>query len=131
MDPKHNVLAQVWDLVSFEPWHAKRATFCPCALRNRGTFNSADLLLPRVASHLKHITDVGHKRSYLLLLGRKGVEDGFFSKLGELAKPDGVPSDEAMEKLAEEFLIGKANAYGTASFYDFLKPENKGKYNIR
>lgn len=61
------------------------------------------------------------------LLGRKGVEDGFFSKLGELAKPDGAPSDEAMEKLAEEFLIGKANAYGTASFYDFLKPENKGK----
>ncbi len=61
------------------------------------------------------------------LLGRKGVEDGFFNKLGELAKPDGAPSDEAMEKLAEEFLIGKANAYGTASFYDFLKPENKGK----
>jgi NADH:ubiquinone oxidoreductase subunit F (NADH-binding)/NADH:ubiquinone oxidoreductase subunit E len=61
------------------------------------------------------------------LLGRKGVEDSFFNKLGELAKPDGAPSDEAMEKLAEEFLIGKANAYGTASFYDFLKPENKGK----
>ena len=61
------------------------------------------------------------------LLGRKGVEGSFFSKLGELAKPDGAPSDEAMEKLAEEFLIGKANAYGTASFYDFLKPENKGK----
>ena len=61
------------------------------------------------------------------LLGRKGVEDSFFNKLGELAKPDGAPSDEAMEKLAEEFLIGKANAYGTASFYDFLKPENRGK----
>jgi NADH:ubiquinone oxidoreductase subunit F (NADH-binding)/NADH:ubiquinone oxidoreductase subunit E len=61
------------------------------------------------------------------LLGRKGVEDSFFNKLGELAKPEGAPSDEAMEKLAEEFLIGKANAYGTASFYDFLKPENKGK----
>ena len=32
-----------------------------------------------------------------------------------------------MDKLAEEFLIGKANAYGTTTFYDFLKPENKGK----
>jgi len=61
------------------------------------------------------------------LLGRKTVEESLFSKLGELAKPTGSPSEEALAKLAEEFLIGKANAYGTASFYDFLKPENKGK----
>ncbi len=61
------------------------------------------------------------------LLGKKGVEGGFFDSLGKLATPDGAPSDAAMEKLAEDFLIGKANAYGTASFYDFLKPENKGK----
>lgn len=61
------------------------------------------------------------------LLGRKGVDGSFFNKLGELAKPEGTPSDEAMEKLAEAFLIGKANVYGTASFYDFLKSENKGK----
>lgn len=61
------------------------------------------------------------------LLGRKGHEDGLFSKLGTLAKPEGTPSEEAMAELANEFLIGKANAFGTASFYDFLKPENKGK----
>lgn len=61
------------------------------------------------------------------LLGRKGVEEGLFDKLGHLAKPEGAPSEEAMALLAEEFLIGKANAFGTASFYDFLKPENKGK----
>ena len=61
------------------------------------------------------------------LLGRKGVNDNFFNKLGELAIPEGAPSEEAMAKLAEEFLVGKANAFGTASFYDFLKPENKGK----
>lgn len=61
------------------------------------------------------------------LLGRKGVNDNLFNRLGELAKQDGAPSDEAMAKLAEEFLIGKANAFGTASFYDFLKEENKGK----
>lgn len=61
------------------------------------------------------------------LLGRKGLKDNLFDKLGKLAKPDGAPSDDAMAKLAEEFLIGKANAFGTASFYDFLKPENKGK----
>ncbi len=61
------------------------------------------------------------------LLGRKGLKDNLFDKLGELAKPEGAPSEEAMAKLANEFLIGKANAFGTASFYDFLKPENKGK----
>ena len=61
------------------------------------------------------------------LLGRKGIKDNFFDKLGHLAKPEGSPSEEAMAELAKEFLIGKANAFGTASFYDFLKPENKGK----
>ena len=61
------------------------------------------------------------------LLGRKGDQESLFSKLGELAKPTGAPSEEAMAKLADEFLIGKANTFGTASFYDFLKPENKGK----
>ncbi len=61
------------------------------------------------------------------LLGRKGIEDNFFDRLGKLADSSGSPSSDEMEKLAEAFLVGKANAYGTASFYDFLKPENKGK----
>lgn len=61
------------------------------------------------------------------LLGRKKVDQSLFNKMGELAKPAGTPSDEELAKLADDFLIGKANAYGTASFYDFLKPENKGK----
>ena len=61
------------------------------------------------------------------LSGRKGIEENLFDKLGKLAQPTGAPSTEDMDKLAEEFLVGKANTYGTASFYDFLKPENKGK----
>ncbi len=61
------------------------------------------------------------------LSGRKGLEDSLFNKMGELAMETGTPSVEELDKLAEEFLIGKANTYGTASFYDFLKPENKGK----
>lgn len=61
------------------------------------------------------------------LSGRKGLEDNLFDRLGKLAEPTGTPSIDEMDKLADEFLIGKANAYGTASFYDFLKPENKGK----
>jgi len=58
---------------------------------------------------------------------RKGVEDTLFDKLGRLAQPAGAPSAEEMERLAEEFLVGKANVYGAASFYDFLKEENRGK----
>ena len=61
------------------------------------------------------------------LSGRKGLEDSLFNRMGELAIEDGAPSDVELEKLAEEFLIGKANTFGTASFYDFLKPDNKGK----
>ena len=61
------------------------------------------------------------------LLGRKGIQENLFDKMGKLAVPDGSPSDEALAQLAEEFLIGKANTFGTATFYDFLKPENKGK----
>ena len=61
------------------------------------------------------------------LSGRKGIEENLFDKLGKLAKPTGTPSKKDLNLLAEEFLVGKANTYGTASFYDFLKPENQGK----
>lgn len=61
------------------------------------------------------------------LLGRKGVQENLFDSMGRLAKPDGAPSEEALAQLAEDFLVGTANTFGTASFYDFLKPENKGK----
>lgn len=58
---------------------------------------------------------------------RKGVKENLFEKLGKAASTEGTPSADDLELLAQEFLIGKANTYGTASFYDFMKPENKGK----
>ena len=61
------------------------------------------------------------------LLGRKGLKDNLFDRLGQLAKPEGTPDEEMLAQLADDFLVGKANAFGTASFYDFLKPDNKGK----
>jgi len=61
------------------------------------------------------------------LLGRKGLQENLFDKLGNLARPAGTPDEKELALLAEEFLVGKANTFGTASFYDFLKPENKGK----
>ena len=61
------------------------------------------------------------------LSGKKGLKYNLFDKIGELSIDTGTPSVDELDKLAEEFLIGKANTYGTATFYDFLKPENKGK----
>ena len=58
---------------------------------------------------------------------RKGLEENLFDKLGKLARHTGTPSVDELDTLADEFLVGKANTYGTASFYDFLKPGNKGK----
>jgi NADH-quinone oxidoreductase subunit F len=61
------------------------------------------------------------------LSGRKGIINNLFDELGIAAKPTGTPDLEKMERLKDEFLFGKANIYGTVSFYDFLKPENRGK----
>ena len=61
------------------------------------------------------------------LSARKGLEDNLFERLGIAAQQTGAPATADLEQLAEEFLIGKANTFGTATFYDFLKPENKGK----
>ncbi len=63
------------------------------------------------------------------LSGRKGkgLSKNLFEELGIAATSTGTPGMEAMEKLRNEFLVGKANVYGAVSFYDFMKPENKGK----
>jgi len=61
------------------------------------------------------------------LTGRKGIEANLFNKMGELAQETGTLTNEELERLSDEFLIGNANAFGTATFYDFMKPENKGK----
>jgi NADH-quinone oxidoreductase subunit F len=61
------------------------------------------------------------------LSGRKGLERNLFEQLGIAAEETGTPTIEALESLREEFLVGKSTVYGTASFYDFLRPENQGK----
>ncbi len=61
------------------------------------------------------------------LSGRKGLDNNLFEKLVEGAKESGTPAPELLRDLAEEFLIGKAVTYGSASFYDFLKPDHQGK----
>lgn len=61
------------------------------------------------------------------LLGRKGIDTNLFEELGIAASQKGTPDLEVLEKLHQDFLVGKSNIYGTVSFYDFLKPENQGK----
>jgi len=61
------------------------------------------------------------------LSGRKGLRENLFEELGIAATETGAVSKKNIEKLAEEFLMGKANVYGAATFYDFLRPENQGK----
>ena len=58
---------------------------------------------------------------------RKGLTKNLFEELGIAAEKTGTPEITDLEKIREEFLVGKSTVFGTVSFYDFLKPENKGK----
>ncbi|NUM31865.1 MAG: NAD(P)H-dependent oxidoreductase subunit E [Bacteroidetes bacterium] len=60
------------------------------------------------------------------LSGRKGLNQNLFEKVSEAASGKKLDNYD-VEKLSEDFLVGKANIVGTATFYDFLKPENQGK----
>lgn len=61
------------------------------------------------------------------LSGRKGLENNLFEALGQSAEAEGTPGLDDLDRLREEFLVGKSSVYGTVTFYDFLRPENKGK----
>ncbi len=66
-------------------------------------------------------------RNLSALSGRKGLEDNLFEQLGKASEPSGAPDPEALRQLAEVFLMGPANLYGAASFYDLTRQENRGK----
>ncbi|MFN7116284.1 MAG: NADH-ubiquinone oxidoreductase-F iron-sulfur binding region domain-containing protein [Saprospiraceae bacterium] len=63
------------------------------------------------------------------LAGRKGkgLTNNLFERIANLAEESGTPDQAALQQIAEEFLIGNANVYGTATFYNFTKPANQGK----
>ena len=61
------------------------------------------------------------------LSGRKGLQENLFEELGIAARATGTVSEETIDQLAEKFVMGTANIYGSVSFYDFLRDENKGK----
>lgn len=64
------------------------------------------------------------------LSGRDGKEldDALWERLQEAAaERGGSPSSTQLTSVAGDFLVGEAVAYGTSSFYDFLRRENQGK----
>lgn len=64
------------------------------------------------------------------LSGRDGKElaDPLWERLQQAAKQQGgSPSDAQVTAIADDFLIGEAMAFGTSTFYDFLKRDNLGK----
>ena len=56
---------------------------------------------------------------------RKELGDNLFENVAELAKKSATK--EEYQELAERFMIDDSVVFGTASFYDFLRPENQGK----
>ncbi|MCU0347706.1 MAG: NAD(P)H-dependent oxidoreductase subunit E [Saprospiraceae bacterium] len=61
------------------------------------------------------------------LSGRKGLTDNLFEAIGNLTEPQGFLDKNDAAALAERFLVGDAAVYGSSTFYDFTRPENKGK----
>ncbi|MDZ7614784.1 MAG: hypothetical protein U5K51_14600 [Flavobacteriaceae bacterium] len=57
------------------------------------------------------------------LSSRKGLEENLFENIAELAEKN-APEKE-FKDLAKKFLIDESVVLGTASFYDFLKPEHE------
>jgi len=61
------------------------------------------------------------------LSGRKGLDKNLFEELGIAAAETGTPDQAKLDEIRNEFLVGKSTVHGAVSFYDFLRPENKGK----
>lgn len=57
---------------------------------------------------------------------RKGLEDSLFEEIGQLGK-DRQQTVAELKDIADEYLLGTANVFGTASFYDFTREANAGK----
>jgi NADH:ubiquinone oxidoreductase subunit F (NADH-binding)/NADH:ubiquinone oxidoreductase subunit E len=71
--------------------------------------------------------NTGMSKNLSHLSGRKGIEKNLFEYIGRVAEENGQLSKEEISSIAEEFLMGTANIFGTASFYDFTRQENAGK----
>lgn len=60
------------------------------------------------------------------LTGRKGLKKNLLEELHNRSV-DGALPQQAIKKVANDYLIGEANVLGATSFYDFLRPDNRDK----
>lgn len=58
---------------------------------------------------------------------RKGLQDNLFEHLAEARSEETGLDTQTMRNVADKYLIGNANVYGAATFYDFLNPEKSNK----
>ncbi len=58
---------------------------------------------------------------------RTGLRRNLFTALQASAGEQGSPGREQLAALGEQWRIGEAATHASASFYDFLHPDNKGK----
>ncbi|MCA6074497.1 NADH-ubiquinone oxidoreductase-F iron-sulfur binding region domain-containing protein [Fulvivirga sedimenti] len=61
------------------------------------------------------------------LLSRKPLSNGLLNAQHRASADSGEVSPEQAGTIAADFNVGPANVLGSSSFYDFLKPANKGK----
>jgi NADH-quinone oxidoreductase subunit F len=61
------------------------------------------------------------------LARRRGLKKIILNELADSASQTGNLGMESLDQIREEFLFDKAPIFATLAFYDFLKPENKGK----
>ena len=61
------------------------------------------------------------------LSARHGLDNRLFDRLAEARSEEKGLDQEVMHQLSDEYLIGNANVYGAATFYDFLNPEQSNK----
>jgi NADH-quinone oxidoreductase subunit F len=54
---------------------------------------------------------------------RKGLKDNLFKKISQASS--GAYPDTELKAIATDFQVGEAATYGTSSFYDFTKAENR------
>ncbi|MCF6223137.1 MAG: NAD(P)H-dependent oxidoreductase subunit E [Flavobacteriaceae bacterium] len=59
------------------------------------------------------------------LSSRKGIDDNLFENIANLSKS--AATEEEFHELSQRFMIDDSVVFGTSTFYDFLKPENRDK----
>lgn len=59
------------------------------------------------------------------LSSRKGIDDNLFENIASIS--NNAATEEEFHQLSQRFMIDDSVIFGTSTFYDFIKPENRDK----